>query len=300
MPHIFPSAARRLKADLEHRRRDGHLLLAERLPDFSGLTNGQRTGGPTGRGEVPLCQFQHCLFLKAARYRQHHVIRAVKALVTAPQQSGVDLRDGFLGTGNVLPHRVVPVQRLQKVGRYHPVGAVAVHPQLLRYDPPFPPDRASLKIRRCDKAQQHCQSFFKAFGAAKIIGRFIKAGKCVGRSAQCVKLQHGVPLGTVKHLMLQVMGRTGRQPDILSPQPVAGIDGAESYRQHGIGGYKAGHLAHLHRQAAWQRYGSGGLSQQRRSMDPLIHRRHPPFPPPAKRKPYPASAPRRPPPPLPG
>ena len=138
--HIFLFAALRLKADLKNRRGDGHFLLAVVGLYRFRLVGSQRLGRLFPGGEIPFGQLQHRFLLKAARHRKHHVAGAVKAFIAAAQQGSVDLRNGLLGPGNIHPDGVPVVHGLQKVGRHHPFGAVPVHPQLLGYYAPFPPD----------------------------------------------------------------------------------------------------------------------------------------------------------------
>ena len=180
------------------------------------------------------------------------------------------------------------VHGLQKVRRDHPLGAVAVHAQLLCNDPSFPADGRPGKIGRRYKVQQHLQRLGKVFGTAKVVGRLIKAGKGIGGSAQCVKALHGVSVGAVEHLVFQIMRHPGRKPHLPAPHPVAGIYGTHPDSQHGIGGHKAGHPAHLHRQAAGEYNCTGALPQQVGGMAFINpHRTPPPSLRPAKRTQYP-------------
>ena len=288
MAHIFLFAARRLKTDLEHRRSNGHFLLAVVLPHRSWLPDGKRVGRGLRCGEVFFRQFQHRVLLKAPSNRKYHIAWAIKTLIAAAQQGGIYVGDGFLRPGNILPDGMNMVHGLQKVRRNHPLGAVAVHAQLLGNDPSFPADGRPGKIGRRYKVQQHLQRLGKVFGTAKVVGRLIKAGKGIGGSAQRVKALHGIPVGAVEHLVFQVVGHPGGQRYLPAPHPVADVYGAHPDGEHGIRRYKAGHPAHLHGKAAGQHHGAGALSQQLGGMAFINpHRTHPPSLRPAKRTRYP-------------
>ena len=180
------------------------------------------------------------------------------------------------------------VHGLQQIGRNHPLRAVAVHPQFFGNDAAFPANRRAGKVGRCNKIQQYLQRLGKIFGTAEVVCCFIKAGKGIGRSPQRIKALHGVSIGAVEHLVFQIVCYTGREVYFPPPHPVADIDGTHPDRQHGIGGNKAGHPAHLHRKAAGQCDGAGALAQQFGGMPFILpHRTHPPSLWPARKILYP-------------
>ena len=110
-------------------------------------------GDGSCRLEDLITEAQSGVRIEVARYRQHHVVQVVEAVIAAIEQVGVDPGDGLHGTGDVDAQRMLLIERTEQVEVHLPVGVIVIHADLLPDDALFLGNRSLGEIGLGDKLQ---------------------------------------------------------------------------------------------------------------------------------------------------
>ena len=102
------------------------------------------------------------------------------------------------------------IQSAQQVDEHLPVGVVLDHADLLADDPPLLLHALLGEIGDGDEGEQGPKILLKMFCGLKIVAGDGVAGEGVGRGPVGRQLLKGVALLGVEHLVLQIVGHSGR------------------------------------------------------------------------------------------
>ena len=103
------------------------------------------------------------------------------------------------------------IQGAQQIDEHRPVGVVLDHADLLADDPPLLLHALPGEIGDGDEGEQGPQIFLEMLGGLKIVAGDGVAGEGVGRGSVGCQLLKGVALPGVEHLVLQIVGHSGRR-----------------------------------------------------------------------------------------
>ena len=121
------------------------------------------------------------------------------------QSIGRDLLDALDRACNVIAHRVVLIHDAEQIFHHGGVCAVLVHFDFLRDDAALFLDALFGKIPGRDHAKEDLEILFQMLRALDVVGCHGVACKGVVRTGVFGELLHGVSLGEVKHLVLQIV-----------------------------------------------------------------------------------------------
>ena len=168
------------------------------------------------------------------------------------QGLGSDVGDALHGAGHGNTGGTLPVQGLQHPLIDLPLRVVLDHADLLSNNALLLGHALVSEVRHRHKGQQLPQILVKVLRAVEVVGRHGVAGKGIGLGAVFGHLLHGVSVGGVEHLVLQIVGdaRRGILPYavLLKAQVHAAVAGGE----HGVFPGVAGLVDHIGRQTVFQ------------------------------------------------
>ncbi|MPM78071.1 hypothetical protein SDC9_125081 [bioreactor metagenome] len=208
-----------------------------------------------GRGN-----FLHPLRIHVSNHRQNHVPRGVECFVAVIQRLRRNLADALHAARDVGLCGVFVIQRPHHSGIDLPVRVVLNHPDFLRDNALLLFNALVRKIGDRDKGQQNFQVFLKLLRGVEIIPRHGVGGKRVGLRPVFRQILKRVAFLGVKHLVLQIMGDTGRSVHPCAVQLKAGVHPAVPRGKKGIASGKVRLVNHVDRQAVGQNFPANGFT----------------------------------------